>query len=269
MKYTLLFLSLCLAPSLFAQDFILLENDPENDPTLNGVADLRSVSYAIDEAADSLWFEIALHTEIPGDLGIVFGIDTDLVPDNGLMWDFPSNMDLAPEVVFTINRNFIAPDQLYGFSNIMLEQQARFGENDSTIIVNMSLSTLDEDGRFNLVLGSSTFDCDANNRFIFDNLPETGFLTVDITSSVQEVTGSVRARAFPNPVIDILYVEKLAGKKIDSYWVFNSAGQRVACPGSVTPAFLEIHSAGLVPGLYRVQVLYSDGISAATTFVKQ
>ena len=268
MKYTLLFLSLCLAPSLFAQDFILLENDPENDPTLNGVADLRSVSYAIDEAADSLWFEIALHTELPGDLGIVFGIDTDLVPDNGLQWDFPGNMDLAPEVVFTINRNFIAPDQLYGFSNITLEQQARFGENDSTIIVNMRLSALDDDGRFNLTLGSSFFDCDANNRFIFDNLPETGFLTVDITSNVTVASVPVSTKAFPNPVLDQLYIEKPAGKTVDTYWIINSAGQRIACPGSVTPVFLEINSAGLTSGLYRVQVLYRDGSMTSSSFVK-
>jgi len=268
MKYTLLFLSLCLAPSLFAQDFILLENDAENDPTMNSIADLRSVSYAIDEAADSLWFEIALHTELPGDLGIVFGIDTDLVPDNGLQWDFPGNMDLAPEVVFTINRNFIAPDQLYGFSNITLDQQARFGENDSTIIVNMALSTLDDDGRFNLTLGSSTFDCDANNRFIFDNLPETGFLTVDITSNITEASAPVSTKAFPNPVLDQLYVEKLDRKQIDTYLIFNSAGQRIACPGLVTPSYLEINSVGLVSGLYRVQVLYRDGSMTSSTFVK-
>ena len=227
MKNLCLLLALCFTNSLLAQSYTILGEDPAGDPTINGIVDLRSVAYAVDEAADSLWFKLEFHDNLPGDIGVVLGVDTDLVPDNGLNWNSSNNMDLLPEVVFTINRNFIDPTSLYGFSNNDLNHTSIVGANDSSIIVNMQLSNLDADGKFNFVLGSSTFDCDVNNRTIYDDLPATGYFSIDLTTSIAEVVAPAAMKIFPNPVKDHFYLDQSSFQAGQLTRVFNANGQMV------------------------------------------
>jgi hypothetical protein len=254
MKTRILLALLFYANLIIAQEYNLLETDESGDPAINGIVDLKSISYAIDESVDSLWFKLEFHTSLPGDLGVVFGIDTDLVLDNGLNWESSNNMDLLPEVVFTINRNFIAPDLLYGFSNNNLEHTSTFGENDSTIIVNMELSKLDEDGRFNLVLGSSTFDCDVNNRSIFDDLPESGYLTIDILSSAIEVQPFFDLDIYPNPVENEFYLKSGNNQEIEAVDIYNSSGILITKLHNIYEKNLSINCADWEKGIYFMTI---------------
>lgn len=254
MKNLFLILNLFVFSSLAAQNYTLLSTDAAGDPTLTGISDLRSISYAIDESIDSLWFKVELHSSLPGDLGIVFGVDTDLIPENGLNWNSSNNMDLLPEVVFTVNRNFIAPDLLYGFSNNNLDHSSTFGENDSTIIINMKLSNLDDDGRFNLVLGASTFDCDTNNRSVFDDLPDTGFLTIDVTTPISEIPESNPFKVYPNPVRDYIYLESVNSQRIQMIRIYNSNGQLIEDISNTEEGIQKIDCTDLTDGVYFLSI---------------
>lgn len=269
MKKTFLILMLFVSSISIAQDFTLLGVDAEGDPTVSGISDLRAISYAIDESADSLWFKIDLHTSLPGDLGIVFGIDTDLVPENGLNWNSSGNMDLLPEVVFTVNRNFIQPDLLYGFSNNNLNHTSTFGENDSTIIVNMKLSNLDADGKFNLILGASTFDSDVNNRTIYDDLPDTGFFLVDnTTTSVLEIPESSSYRIYPNPARDHLYLESIDKQSIAMVQIYSSNGQLIEEVSNNEEPIQKIDCEDLKGGIYFLSIWDNNGFNSTARFLK-
>ncbi|MFK8104789.1 MAG: T9SS type A sorting domain-containing protein [Saprospiraceae bacterium] len=254
MKNLCLLLALCFTNSLFAQSYTLLGEDAAGDPTINGIVDLRSISYAVDESADSLWFKLEFHDNLPGDIGVVFGVDTDLVLDNGLNWNSSNNTDLSPEVVFTINRNFIDPTSLYGFSNNDLNQTSIVGANDSSIIVNMQLSNLDADGRFNFVLGSSTFDCDVNNRTIFDDLPETGYFSIDLTTSVAEIEEATALKVFPNPVNDHFYLDQSKAQAGQTTRVYNANGQLVLELSKQSKTLQKIDCADWKSGIYFLSV---------------
>jgi hypothetical protein len=161
----------------FSQDFILLAEDPENDEISNGNEDLKAVYYALDEANDSLWFKIEYYNgDVTGDMGLVFGIDTNLVADDGLTWD-GGNQSLQPDVIFTINHVFFSAP-FYGFSNHDFHYQTRVGDDTKEIIVNIKYSELDGDGKFNLLLGAAFFSVDADSRQTYDQLPNNvlGFI---------------------------------------------------------------------------------------------
>lgn len=267
MKKIFLLLSLLTCTLLSAQDFTVLSTDAEGDPTINGIADLRSISYAIDESNDSLWFKVELHTTIPGDLGIVFGIDTDLIPENGLNWNSSNNMALLPEVVFTVNRNFIDPSTLYGFSNNDLNHVSTIGDNDSSIVINMKLSTLDSDGRFNLILGASTFDCDTNNRSIFDDLPDTGFLTIDPTTPTSEISKPVSINIYPNPVRDYIFLENINNQPFQTIRIFNNRGQLIQEVSKEEEVIQRIDCTNLINGIYYLSIFNTHEIFN-TKFIK-
>ncbi len=266
MKLNLLLLLLIFSSPLFSQDFNLLYDDAQGDPSVNGIADIKSVSYAIDEAADSIWFKVEFYNSIAGDLGIVYGIDTDLTPGNGLEWNSSNNSSLKPEVVFTVNRNFIAPETIYGFSNITLDYTSYEGETDSVMITNLTLSQLDEDGKFNFVLGTSGFDADVNNRTIFDDAPESTFLTVDVTTSVEDINGLMDTPKFyPNPGRNQVELTQLPNSlQLICYDQWGREWQKL----SISTTTFTLDTSSWPEGMYYFKII-SDGQSNVESWIKQ
>ena len=225
MKFFYVLSFLFITSFISAQDFQVLVSDPAGDPTINGIADIRTVSYAVEESMDSLWFKVEFYNSIGGDMGMVFGVDTNLVVDDGFEWNSNNNTSLKPDVIFTVNRNFIDPTIIYGSSSIPLNHESREGDNDSTIIVNMPLSNLDSDGIFNLLIGAGGFSVDVNNRNVYEDAPDAGFITVDISTAIPTIYSPKHSlKILSNPTQDYcqLVFEASGTKRLQ---VYNANGQ--------------------------------------------
>lgn len=255
-----------LALPTFSQDFKLLAEDAENDQSPNYQDDLKAVWYALDEASDSLWFKIQYYDATPtGDFGLVFGIDTNLVAEDGLVWS-GGNQSIKPDVVLTINHVFFF-EPFYGHSNHDFHYSARLGDDDLEIIVNIKYSELDGDGKFNFVLGGSQFDVDENYRPTYDQLPSNtqGAISFPPQPSGSEEMTATHAELLtsPNPTDDFFAIAHPESGQI----TVNDAAGRLVFSGDYQPG-LQIDCSRWHAGFYVVLLRTQSGSFSGKILVR-
>ena len=202
---TLLFL-LILSAGLFAQSFQILATDPAGDPS-QSVNDVARFSVAMDQQKDSLWFQLDFHQNLSGDVGFVFGIDTDQDPNTGAHAWNGVQTGLNCEEIIIINRNSFDPSFFYGSSTIVDLGQEAIQLNDTSILVKLQLSKIDPDGIFNLIMGSGFFDAALTNRRVYDEIPTTGWVSISPATGNEPLFSEEDLRIYPQPASEAVHIE--------------------------------------------------------------
>lgn len=176
-----------------AQNFQLLGNDPQGD-MLQPVKDLKALHYAVDFAADSLWLKIETHNSLNGDVGMAIAFDTDLDTSNGNAWG-GSNQAMKYEKIIFLSRNAMFQPEIVG-SEVFIRVRHI---SEYEIIVNLPLSEIDNDGKFNLIAGTGGFDLAYTTQHpVFEEIPNSGFFGVDITTSVKAFSADSKFNFYPS-----------------------------------------------------------------------
>lgn len=212
MKRTLIILSalLCLHVSVAAQTFSQIISDPMGD-NLNGVADIKTVSYAMDLAKDSIWFKVETYNPKTdsNDFGLEIGLDTDMNINNGTIWD-GSNKAMKYDHALFITQNSMFPGLRtaeIGTSGSTTSFKANITRPDKyTWVINAQLSKLDKDHKFNIIVGGAFFDCPYTPGSVYDDAPNTGYKTITAPAAVPSVTPAPIVSIYPNPVKDHLII---------------------------------------------------------------
>lgn len=265
MKSILPFILLIIsALSIQAQDFELLVVDPEGDPS-QSVADIKAVLWALDATQDTLLIKVQFHTSIAGDLGLLFGFDTDGDHLTGEDWMGPNN-SLNPEFLFSINRNFIDPSFFYGESNMTLNYYTLEGEDDMEVIVHIARAQMPifEDLEFNFIVGTGGFDITPSNRQTYDNAPDDTFLSINSTNA-EEALAENSIRLFPNPAQDFAVItdDNLMGSWI---LVYDSTGKLIWTKKALYPEVV-LPCQNWSKGAYYVQIKNEINVQYAKIIV--
>lgn len=187
-----------------AQNYTLLNNDPNGDnPTLG--LDLKSISWRYNLAQDSVWFKVESYTAITptSDVGLMFGIDTNQVGTNGHTWMGTTNSSMKYDQALFVYQNgwfsgYYGELGDPGSANpVPVNVQLL---NSNTLIINLKLSVLDPNKKFNMVLGSGGFSVSGTGQ-VYDDVPNTTFMTLQANnpSSVWETPVLEAMKIFPNP----------------------------------------------------------------------
>ena len=187
MKKTVLMIALSIGGylTISAQTFTVLATDPGGDNIDKQLAysDAKTLSYAVDASIDSLWFRIESYYAITGDFGYAIGIDGDLDPTNGGPWGGLTNTSMKYDrKIRILNNSFFPPTyaDIEGAMGNMLPGIVHVKLLDSkTIEINVKLSAIDADGKFNVIAATKSFD----GGSLYDDIPNTGFATVGSTGA--------------------------------------------------------------------------------------
>ena len=177
-----------------AQSFTLLANDNQGDNTQTFAKDIKSLSYAMDMAQDSIWIKIEFYEDISGDFGCAIGIDTNLMVTDGTSWN-GSNTSMKYDYVIYLERNGLFEQYISSFSTLV----KNVAEPDPvTLIVNLQLSEMDDDGTFNLIAGTGSFVI-STACATYDDIPDNGYVTIPTVMSITEPGNQIEWSVFPNP----------------------------------------------------------------------
>ena len=211
-----------------AQNWQVLDEDEIGDCTDISVPDFSSAYYAVDIQQDSLWFLFVYDTsnsDTHGDFGLVLGVDTNLVLDDGdFEWDGP-NQSLHPDVHYSFIRNSVFQTQIANNPsnplNAVIYESATF----DSVSLRFPLSAFDADGRFNILAGSIRWGVGPNGYC--EELPNTGYLSVDSTSPVFDPNNPVqKIKIYPNPATSHAWVD--AGRlEIKRLFLYDLMGNKV------------------------------------------
>ncbi|MEZ4686276.1 MAG: T9SS type A sorting domain-containing protein [Bacteroidia bacterium] len=250
---TLLFL-LILSFSLFSQNFQILATDPEGDPS-QSVNDVERFSVAMDQQKDSLWFQLDFHQNLSGDVGFVFGIDTDQDPNTGAHAWNGVQTGLNCEAIFIINRNSIDPSFFYGSSTIGGLGQEAIQLNDTSILVKLQLSKIDPDGMFNLIMGSGFFDAALTNRRVYDEIPTTGWVSVSPATGNEPLLSEEQFLLYPQPATESVNIE-MASPDVFSETTISLFDLQGKCVQKqpLTGRKHQLNIKGLNGGIYLVEI---------------
>lgn len=176
-----------------AQNFQLLGNDPQGD-LVQPVKDLKALHYAIDFASDSLWLKIETHNSLNGDVGMAVAFDTDLDTSNGNAWG-GYNQSMKYEKIIFLSRNAMFQPEIVGSETFIKVKHV----SEYEIIVNLPLSEIDNDGKFNIIAGTGGFDLAYTTQHpVFEEIPNSGFFSIDITTSLQPISEDSKFNVYPS-----------------------------------------------------------------------
>jgi hypothetical protein len=162
----------------YSQTYTLLGSDPKDQ---FGTPDIKSVSYSLDLMKDSIWLKIEMHNaiKINNDFGMVFGLDTNQKPTDGTTW-VGENISMKYDHALIIFKNgmfstdYEAQIGKPGATNKDIKIKSS-RPDDYTFLFALKLSEIDKDGKFNLLVGSSTFDVAfTTTPIIWDDAPNQG-----------------------------------------------------------------------------------------------
>lgn len=261
-KHSLLFLlalSLVSTQKTWGQAYTTLATDPAADLALdpNGT-DIKSCSYRIDQAHDSIWFKVETYNAVAtgADFGFVLAIDTNKVVTDGTAWG-GSNTSMKYDQAVYIYQNSWFPGYYYeigkpGATTNISGDLSR--PDNKTFIFRFKMSELDQDGKFNIMIGSGFFDV-ASSGSVIDQVPNTNYLTIPVTTSVSPIIGDNGIRVYPNPVTDRLHWNTAAGSYNSTVSLYSITGQEVL---NVPFGKGELDLSMLEKGLY---IFVCDGVS--------
>ncbi len=231
MKKNILLISFSLVLSnCYGQAFTLIASDPSGDLLQTFVPDIQSLYYSIDTGQDSLQFRIHAYNAIDphGDVGLMFGFDTNMVVTDGINWN-GANHSMKYDVAFIIFQDVGSPGYYgisYGSSGSAQVPTIVERTDSFTYVIRTRLSNFDHDGHFNLLFGSGPFDI-ASNRTVYDDVPNSGFMTISGATGISETNGlSDKLIVFPNPSAGYISVSNIRNGFKD-YVIFSSSGEQV------------------------------------------
>lgn len=224
MKYILLFILSIASLNTRSQIFTLLGNDVPGDALQAGVADLKALSYAIDIQQDSLWFKVETYTAIAegGDVGFMFGFDTNMVTNDGLLWN-GTNGFMNYDIALLVFQDFVSPGyygNTYSSSGSAMIPVIVNRPDSFTFYIRVQLSALDNNGKFNLISGSGFFDI-ASSRTVYDDLPENTFFTINGSTTYIDLPKS--DEVIHLAADEILYFKN--NGELKSIRIYNSYGE--------------------------------------------
>lgn len=262
--YLVLLSTLC--NTISAQTFKLLSNDSAGDHNIG--PDLKAISYKVNIAQDSIWFKIETNNSITTNDGFMIGLDTNQNTSDGETWKIGTTntvrkYDHALFIAYDINTaSFIEVRLGKVNSNPTITAGVSLVDT-STLIVSTKLSLLDNDKKFDLVLGAAAADVIFTGATI-DQSPEAGYLTIDAnTTSVKEEPEAANFKIYPNPTTNSIYwkVEpNTSSSKLLK--VFDMAGRKVK---ETSYASGELDVSELKIGVYYIK----GNNSTMLPFIKQ
>ena len=260
MKKFLLLLLTAMAGQVTAQPFTLLANDPQGDPTSSFVADAAALYYRLDVAQDSIWFRVETHTPVDphGDVGLMFGLDTNMNILDGISWQ-GSNNAMKYDLALLVYQNIIFPTyfgSLYSAAGSASIPVVVLRPDSFTFIISVQLSMLDSDQNFNLLFGTGAFDI-AATRSVFDDVPNTGYLTVPSATGIVEPELSTLS-AWPNPAISDLHLRWEQSFEKPVLAILYDATGRTVMEKTLTSNSQTLDISGVRPGVYSITVLVGD-----------
>ncbi len=253
----------------YSQSFKLLANDPSGDATVTFAPDIKSLSYDMNVAEDSIWFTVETYTAIDpyGDVGMMFGFDTNSVSNDGLAWN-GANSFFNYDQSLLVFQNIISPNyygyyynsQGSGMAPLIVSRPDSF-----TFIIRTVLSPLDGDGNFHLLFGTGGFDILAT-RAVFDESPDVGYFDI---SAVTGVSQSERLQnnfsVFPNPC----HGDKInisSGYQTNVKYALFCSG-RMVMEGKIQDN-APVDISGLKSGMYEVVIFHNENPAGSLLFVK-
>jgi hypothetical protein len=194
--------------SISAQTFKLLANDTANDHNIG--PDLKAISYRVDITQDSIWFKIETNNAITTNDGFMIGLDTNQVNTDGETWKIGSantvrKYDHALFIAYDLNTATSIEVSLGKVNNNNKIGAGVSLVDSNELIVSTSLSLLDNDRKFDFVLGAAAADVIFTGATI-DQIPEQDYLTINAnTTSLGGELTKLDFEIYPNPVSDVLH----------------------------------------------------------------
>lgn len=243
-----------------SQNFTLLTYDPSGDNTLPYVADIQALYYSIDNVHDSIWFKVQTYNAMDpnGDVGLMFGLDTNMVTTDGLQWQ-GNNHSMNYDLAYFIFQDAMSPNY-YGYTytssgsspiTTTVERPDSF-----TFIINTRLSLLDPDGHFNLLFGSGAFDIYSSHS-VYDDAPNAGYMTIPAPLGITNISQENSFTVYPNPADNLLFVKSTA-EKIKELKLFDSTGQLIK-QVSCNSFDISVDISVLVNGVYFCETIIANG----------
>jgi hypothetical protein len=195
-------LGLCIVTAASAQNFTQLATDPSGDSP-GGFLDAKSLSYAIDQAKDSIWFRVESYTERPEEFGIVIGIDNDDNPTNGTLWNGSTNSSMNYERKLVASRNAIFQPEPVAY----IEDPAGGPPGAANVRsvsptvteISCRLSDIAPNGRMNVIAGTGAFDI--GGAPTLDDIPNNSYITIGSSAGIRPASPQTIAGSFfPNPI---------------------------------------------------------------------
>jgi hypothetical protein len=245
-------LSLETEPATPQQTFITIGTDKSGDVLQPFANDMKSLSYAIDKAHDSLWFRIGTYDIIQGDLGFAIGLDTDNNITNGHAWG-GANHSMKYDLVVFIERDIVLPTMIFGGvetgpSHPTTAHFAPSVVDPHTVEVNLKLSEITSRGLLHIVAGSGAFDIESNGD-VYDDLPDKTYITLDLQADVAASAGPPNSTiaVYPNPCADRITIDRPDASLLR---VTDAVGREVNVPSTQTSQGLELSTRRLPDGIY-------------------
>lgn len=262
MKKALLFsLALTvLAMQKTSAQYTLLNTDPM-DASMSGAADIKTVSYKMDLAHDSLWLKVETHNSFTNtaDFGIMFGIDTNQNPMDGTTW-MGMNTSMKYDQALFVIQNSMMPGYMgfIGQPGSPTSMPVFVTRPDNyTFIFRVKLSQIDPNHKFNMIVGGGYFDI-FNTGNVYDDAPNSGALTVQLnTTGISAITGSGSLRVYPNPARDNFTIT-LPDNTEGAILLFDLTGRQVAYQ-AISGTDNEVAVGSLRAGVYVYQVVNVSG----------
>ena len=220
------FVILLNATFLFSQNFIMLGLDGEKDNSQSFAKDIASLSYFIDEQNDTLIFKFEFFDTTGGDFGLALGIDTNLNVNDGNPWKgFNSSMQY--DVIIFLSRNHYFEQDITPRSNLMSLEANVQEKDDHKVYLGLRLSSLDNDGKMNLIAGTGGFDIFSTGS-TYDDIPELGYFSIPSNSSILPANNINPVEVFPIPFNDHLNITfELQKKSMVDISLFDLNGRQL------------------------------------------
>jgi hypothetical protein len=240
-----------------AQTYTSLADDASGDVSGGAtVADLKKVSYRVDHTKDSIWFKLEFHNEKPAsaDFGFLLGLDTNLVITDGVSWTGSNTSMKYDHAVFIAQNGMMEPGVVrvekgtVASHNTLAAMTAR--PDNKTVIVGFKLSAIDNNGNFNMLVGSGSFDISSTGT-VFDDAPQSSYVQIrKNTTGIEYHGGAVLAiSAYPNPATNTVSWNYAADTRFVS-----QEGQLLDITGKVLASFpvkaKKLDISNLSPGMY-------------------
>jgi hypothetical protein len=221
-KTTTLFFLACsiLLTTASAQTYLVIAKDTIDAPSFT--KDLKSVSYALDTAQDSLWIKLTYYNDIGGDFGSALGFDTNATPLDGQTWG-GANTSLKPDTSIYLERNGFFETDIRTSSTLIRS----ITEVDTvTLVLNLAFSSVAPSGTLNLIAGTGSFDISLT-KTVYDDAPDSDYATIPIKlTGIDEMTSSPFS-IFPNPAQHVLNVVLPEGTTNGNYRIYTLDGRQV------------------------------------------
>lgn len=199
-----------------AQNYIVLKTDHPADVVFPGQPsdpDLKQVSYLISN--DSIYFKIETFNQIgtSSSFGLVIAIDTNLNLSDGKKWT-GSNAGMKYDHALFIMSDPANPGKYnteIGDTGSHHTVDVKITRPDNTtFIVGIKMSVIDQNNSFNLLVGSSTWNAVNSVPIIFDEIPDAGFGHLSIQpTAIKNINANFSLSLYPNPANKYLSISGL------------------------------------------------------------